>query len=179
MPTIPSEQELYDEMRASVTGDPSTNLTDFSPGAVLDVMAGTVATAARSIMRWILRTIRTAFVSTSDDADLDFVIADRVGGALPRLTGETDEEYRARYYDYIRALSRGIEAAWIFFIERVVEGVDTSDYTLEEDLESGIVTITISPLAGYTETQIFDNAQALLSEWSVLGGPAVNIVTEP
>lgn len=164
-------------MKSAVVADPSTNLTDFTPGSVLDVFAGTVATAARAIHRWMGRLASTAFVSTSDDGDLDFVINDRV--ELPREPGESDEDYRARYYDYILSLGRGTLPAWAYFILFEVEGVNTLTYTLEEDIETGVVTMTLQPLAAYTETQIFDNATAKLPLWRVLGGPAVNVETIP
>ena len=177
MPTLPSEQDLYDEMETAVVSDPDTNLTDFSAGSALDVMAGTVATCARSIHRWMLRLTRTAFVSTADGGDLDFVISDRVD--LPRITGESDDSYRARYYAYIQALGRGTRSAWSYFLENEVEGVNTSTYKIEEDLDGGVVTLTIQPLSGYTEAQIRANALALLDYWRILGGPAVAVETVP
>lgn len=176
MPTIPTEQELYDEMKAAVSGDPDTNLTDYSPGSVLDVMSGTVATAARSIMRWILRSTRVAFVSTAEGDDLEYVILDRID--LAKDAGESDEEYRARYYGYIEALGRGTEVAWRYFIENIVEGVDSLTYELEEDLDTGIVTITIAPLDGYTESGIKAEADNEKVDWRVYGGPAVNVETK-
>jgi len=171
---MPSEQELYNEMQSAVTADASTSLTDFSPGSGLDIMAGTVATVARAIHRWMMRLTRTAFVSTAEGGELDFVVADRVD--LARLSGESDDDYRVRYYSYIQALGRGTRPAWVYFLDNVVEGVET--YTIEEDIGSGIVTLTIRPASGYTEAGIQAAALAALSTWRVLGGPAVNIETE-
>ena len=175
MPTIPTEQELYNEMKSAVIGDVDTNLTDFTPGSVLDVMAGTVATASRSIHRWMLRLVRTAFVSTSDGVDLDYIISDRVD--LPRLSGETDEAFRARYYAYILALGRGTRAAWVYFVKNAVEGVNPLTYSITEDLNLGSVTLRIQPLAGFTEATILANALAALPDWRVLGGPGVTVET--
>lgn len=175
MPTIPTEQELYDEMQAAISGDASTSLTDFTPGSVLDVMAGTVATASRAIHRWMLRLVRTAFVSTSDGVDLDYIISDRVD--LPRLSGETDEAFRARYYSYILALGRGTRAAWIYFLENAVAGVNPLTYSITENLNLGGVTLRIQPLAGFTEATILANALAALPDWRVLGGPGVTVET--
>jgi hypothetical protein len=164
-------------MKSAVVADPSTNLTDFTPGSVLDVMTGTVATVARAIHRWMGRLAGTAFVTTSDDADLDFVISDRVD--LTRSPGEGDEDFRARYYDYILALGRGTLPAWTFFLENEVEGVNVDTFTIERSLELGEVTLTIQPIAGYSETEIFDNAIAVIADWSVLGGPSVLVETIP
>lgn len=179
MPVLPTEEEIYDEVKAAIIADPSTSLTDFSPGAVLDVMTGSVAVAVRAIMRWIFKLTKTAFVSTAENTDLDFIIADILGDVLPRLPGESDDAYRARYYSYILALARGTLQAWQHFLNHEVDGVDTIDFVIEEDLEDGIVTLTISPLPTSDEATILANALAALPAWRILGGPAVNVVTEP
>jgi len=179
MPTIPSEQDLYDEMQATVEGDGSTNLVDFSAGSVLDVMTGAVATAARSIMRWVQRLVGLAFVSTSSGSDLDFVIADRVD-SLPRLSGESDDDYKTRYFEYIRdALGRGTLPAWRYFLTHAVEGVDPLTFTIVEDLDLGTVTLTIRPLPTYSEATIKATADSLKGDWRVFGGPFPNVVTLP
>lgn len=177
MPTLPSEQDLYDEMQATVEGDGATNLVDYSSGSVLDQFTGTIATVARAIERWSLRLTGRAFVSSSTGADLDFVINDRID--LDRQPGESDEDYQARYYDYIAALSRGVESAWRYFLENEVEGVDPATYTLAEDFPSGTLTLTIQPLTGYTEAEIKANAEAEIDAWRIFAGPFPNVETIP
>lgn len=177
MPTIPTENDLYAEYKADVEADAETSITDFTPGSVLDVFAGVVATAARGILRWFLRITSRAFVSASEKEDLDTVIMDRVN--LPRLAGESDDDYKDRYFAYIEALGRGTLTAWQFFAKYMIVGVDTTDYTISEDLDAGIVTITITPLSTSDEATIKANALAIIDEWRILGGPAVNVETDP
>ncbi len=172
MPELPSQLELVEEYRLEVVGDPDTNLTDFSDGSVNRGFAGIAATAARGTYRWIARLARRAFIQGANDADLDYVIADRIGDALPRFADEGNEAYRSRYFDYVeQALERGTEPAWRFFLEKLFVEVDALESYASEDLEAGVVKLTITPAEGHLSSDAQTVVEAALPEWRILGIP--------
>lgn len=173
MPDLPSQLELVEEYRLEVVGDPDTNLTDFSEGSVNRGFAGIAATATRGTYRWIARLARRAFIQGANDADLDYVIADRIGDALPRFADEGNEAYRSRYFDYVeQALERGTEPAWRFFLEKLLAELDPLESYASEDLEAGSVRLKIAPAAGYSSSEAQEAVEASLPEWRILGIPA-------
>lgn len=171
MPDLPSHTALVEAYKAEVTGDPDTSLTDFSPGSVNRGFAGIAVTAAQGVYRWITRTAASVFVQSAENADLDAAVEDRVGEDLPRLAGESDEAYRARYFAYIQALGRGTAQAWAYFIAHIVEGADPLYSTVTEDPLTGRVRLSLLSLDGYTTAEVLANAEAALDGWRIWGVP--------
>lgn len=174
MPEQPTFNETYDEFEAEVTADATTTLSDFSPGSMLDMFAGVAALAGQGVKRWITRQVSRKFVASAEDSDLDAVVSDYVGDQLPRLAGESDEDYQARYYEFLDALAKGTEVAWRYLLDNGAEEVDGDGSTASEDLVAGIVTLTVEPADGYTYAEAKAALEALFSKWRLLGTP-VNI----
>ena len=172
MPELPSHQDLLGAFETAVKADPKTSLTDFSDGSVNRGFAGLAATASRGVYRWIARQVARAFVRGATGADLDYVISDRVGDALPRRSGESDDDYEVRFFAYLaNALERGTDGAWRFFLEQLFLEVDPLASFVSEDLEQGKVILTIKVAADYTAQEATDVVERALPQWRILGIP--------
>jgi len=177
MPELPTHDELYDEAKASVQGDDTTKLNDFSAGSMLDAVAGTAATVARGVIRWIARQMRRAFISTAPEGQLEFVAVDMFGPQLARKDGESFKDYRDRVIAYRdNALARGTPPALRWHAESI-DGVDGA--VVDEDFESGITTVTVFYDADVTDPDTVESEFfGPLDEWRAVAGPVNLEVTE-
>ena len=160
-------QDLYDEFESAVTSDADTDLSDFSPGSRLDAYAGVAATAAQTVMRWISRQVRRVFISTAEGGDLDVAVADRYGDGdfLQRRAGEQDAVYRTRILEYAQNLGRGTVSALEFYLRTVRTDVEVDSVIVEEDFETGILTLRATALAGEVATDIASSIAEELPAW--------------
>lgn len=170
MPELPNTNDLYGEFRDEVESDPESSWNDFSTGSMLDAFAGVAAMLGRAVMRWILRQMRRAFISTAKDGDLEFVAEDTYGTVLTRREDESFSEYKPRVLDYRdEGLERGTSPALVWYTESL-DGV--LDAVPEEDFKSGITTIR----AAFNPDQrsasdIRADWNDLLDEWRMTSAP--------
>lgn len=160
-------QDLYDEFESAVTADVETGLADFSPGSRLDAYAGVAATAAQTVMRWISRQVRRVFISASSEGDLDVAVADRYGDVdfLQRRTDEDDETYRARVLEYAQNLGRGTISSLDYYLRRVRTDLDAESVLVSEDLDTGILTMRATALAGEDASSVAASIVGDLPDW--------------
>lgn len=169
MALLPTFQSLYDDAKAYLVGNPTYEFADFSAGSWLDALTALGAIEALAVMRWAQRRFLSAFISTAEEEELDFLILDRYG--LPRLPGESDADYRARAYLYVLNLARATPAALVYYAESVA-GVASA--VVSEDFETGIPTISITPEVGGNADLIRSAVFSGLSGWRAAGRP-VNV----
>lgn len=177
MPTLDTFRDLYEEAKAEVQADASTELNDFEPGSFLDAVAGIAATESRAVMRWIARQMRRAFIGTAPDEDLEFVAVDTFGPELAREAGESADDYRARVEQFRNdALWRGTPAALRYYVE-TIDGV--VGVTVDESTDTGVTTLTIiydDDVA--SEADLEDEFFAADQKWRPVGEP-INLQFAP
>lgn len=168
--------ELYDEVAEVLAGDPEHQLDDFSAGSWPDAIAALGAATAQAAQRRAMRYFGRFLRSTAEGSDLDALVINLFGPApeLARRAGETDEAYNARIDAYLQGgLLRGTPAALSWLVNQgglaaVASGVVAQDYT------TGIITLTLTPSAGYTSGQAVAAVEAVIDAWKP-AGHAVNI----
>lgn len=164
---IPTFQDLYDEVAGVLLADTDHQLDDFSAGSWPDGFTALAAAAAQAAIRRANRFFGRFFRTTAEGADLDRLIDNLFGddAALDRLPGESDEDYNARIDDYLRnGLIRGTIPAlrWLVTsggLAAVAGGV------VEEDLTTGIITMTLTPASGYSGAQAIAAVEAVIDYW--------------
>lgn len=164
MALIPTFQTLYSDAKTFLEGNTTYQFADFSPGSWLDAITALAAIEALAVMRWTQRRFLAAFISTAEGADLDYVVFDRYG--ITREPGASDEEFRAAVYALIVNLARATPAALVYYAETIA-GVASA--VVEEDFETGIVTIVITLDAGADGDTTRAAVSAGLSAWRAAG----------
>lgn len=164
MPTIPTFQDLYDEGESELVANPDHQFNDFSAGSWLDAFTGVAATEAKAVLRWMVKRFLTAFVSTAEGSDLDFIIRDRYG--LEREVDETDADFRARALNWILNLSRATVPALRFYAE---SDADVTSAEVLEDFGAGIVTISLTIVSGAVVADVLARLNAGATAWRAAG----------
>lgn len=166
MALIPNFQQLYDDARAFLEGNPVYGFADFSAGSYLDAFCALAAIEVQALMRWSRARFLGAFVSTAEGSDLDFVALDRYG--LTREPGESDEDFRRRISVYVSNLARATSEALVYYAE-TIPGVAAA--VVVEDFETGISTIQLTLDAGANADTVASAVRSGLSSWRAAGRP--------
>lgn len=174
---LPTFNELYDEVAAVLLGDPAHQLSDFTAGSWPDALAALGAATAQAAIRRANRFFGRFLRVTAEGDDLESLVDNLFGTnpALDRLPGESDEDYNLRIDDYLEnGLIRGTRASLVWLVNsgglpEVASGV------VAEDFVSGVVTITVTPKAGFSSSAAAAAVVAVLGAWRSVGR-AVNVV---
>ena len=176
MADVPTQEELFEEFKAQVLGDSSTQLDAFYTGSGLYTLAQVAATMGRAVVRWFVADLRAAFFSTAEGGDLDYLVTDVLGDALQRQQGETDEEYLTRIYAYIDSLIRGTPPAFDFWLKEY-DG-RASEVRVEEDVQAAVTDIYVTPKSTVNDVSAYlDELRSELDAWRTFNG-SVNILEE-
>lgn len=170
---LPNFQQLYDEGKAQIEGNPEHQATDFSDGSNLDAYAGTAAAIGRGVVRLIAREVKGYFVSSSTGEKLQRVARDRYG--LEQQDGESDDAFKLRIADYLDSLARGTAPALRHFVLEHDGRADGLELT--EHISSGVTTLNVTPAADVDPATLQDELRAELDEWR-LPSALVNINVE-
>lgn len=172
MPGLPTLSDLSEEFKSTLDADPDYAFIDYSPGSTLRAISGVAAAAGQSILRDTLGRFSALFFRTAQGTDLDALALDRYGTDAARLPGEETEAYRARMLAFAPSLRRGTPDALLVYGATLA---NVADVAVTEDLQAGLVTLTLTAVDGADKAALATAARAGLSGWRALSVP-VNVV---
>lgn len=172
MPSLPTLSDLAEEFKSTLDADPDYAFIDYSPGSTLRAFTGVAAAAGQAILRDTLARFAALFFRTAQGSDLDALALDRYGAAGARLPSEETEAYRTRLLAFAPSLRRGTPAALVVYGATLA---NVADVAVTEDLQAGLVTLTITAVDGADKAALATAARAGLSGWRAVSVP-VNVV---
>lgn len=177
MADLPTQTDLYQEFKAQVLGDPTTQLNNFDKGSALYTFSQVAATMGRAGMRWFAQTLKASFFSTAEGADLDYKATDVFGEDRPqRDSGMSDEEYLTKIYAYVDSLIRGTVPSFEYWLVEYDGRADS--VRIVEHLKEGYTDIYIEPSSEVSDVGAYlEELRGERDKWRTLNG-SVNLREE-